>query len=803
MFSRSILITYSLLLVAGFDYQGRISADEPSYVFDTQKRQLWIGGKIQGSPEPPEKYATEIAFPFLRFEEPVELCEIPGSNKLCVATRRGKIYTLDADPQVKHADLLIDLNKAIFSIAFHPQFAQNGYFYVSNSARPSATKQDGAQVSRFQTSGNNLKAELGTEEVILTWPSGGHVGGCIQFGPDGKLYLATGDASGIGDELETGQDISDLSGSILRIDVNYPQAGRAYSVPSDNPFVGTPNARGEVWAFGLRHVWKFSLDRQGRMWAGDVGQDLWEAVYLVERGGNYGWSILESGKPFRPNRTTGPREISPPIAVHSHSDFRAVTGGEFHDSPKLTELSGFYVYGDFETGKICALKPDGLGKSIQLVDTGLGIVDFGKDVSGEIYVVDYVGGRIHRLIRAPELTEDPQPFPHKLSETGLFESTEDHLPAKGMMPYSVNAPLWSDNAEKQRFLALPSESKIEPDAVYYPHGRSYPEPGWRFPDGTVLVKTFSLAMDTSRSSELTRIETRVMHLEKSAGNDQDYATQNWNTYTYAWNEQQTDAELVEAEGRDLQLTILDAQCTDGKRIQLWRLPSRTECALCHNLGAKHVLGVTTLQMNRSHDFGSGLENQLEVMQRLGMLNSPFPTIVDNLPKLVDYRDERHPDHLRARAYLHANCAHCHRKWGGGNAEFELTASQPLGQINVLNALPSHGTFGLNDPRIIVAGQPERSLVCVRMKTSGLGHMPHLGSNVADNHGIAIVEQWISNLDKVPDSIAASGAINPRQMTSGGNQPINYSRLALYVATVVLVVLTLYSRLSRKLPLIDD
>ena len=248
---------------------------------------------------------------------------------------------------------MLTVGHTVYGVAFHPNFQENGYFFVTNFPVHFRVDPTGARLSRFHVDpSRGWAASSDSEQILLTWPSGGHNGGCIRFGPDGYLYLSAGDGSGAGDEFLTGQDISDLSGSILRIDVDRAGGGRLYSIPPDNPFKKHSDARGEIWSYGHRHIWKFSFDEQGRLWAGDVGQDLWEAVHLIKRGGNYGWSLQEGSHPFRPNRPAGPTEIVPPIVEHSHSHFRSVTGGYVSRTPRLPELVGAYIYGDYDTGAI-------------------------------------------------------------------------------------------------------------------------------------------------------------------------------------------------------------------------------------------------------------------------------------------------------------------------------------------------------------------------------------------------------------------------------------------------------------------
>jgi hypothetical protein len=178
------------------------------------------------------------------------------------------------------------------------------------------------------------------------------------------------------------------------------------------------------------------------------------------------------------------------------------------------------------------------------------------------------------------------------------------------------------------------------------------------------------------------------------------------------------------------------------------------------MASKYVLGVTTLQMNKDHDYGEVKQNQLAVLERLGVYKEKLPQPTDRLPRLVDYQDPRENLNLRARAYLHANCAHCHRKWGGGNAEFDLQASIPLGATKAVNTPPGQGTFQLADPRILVPGDPERSLVYHRMKMEGLGRMPHVASAVVDREALATLRAWISGLGE-RDRLRERGAINPR------------------------------------------
>lgn len=736
------------ILLAGWGSRLAEAGERPPVrkPYGIEKRVPWTTSRIVGTPDPPPPYRTEPAFPALHFFQPLELCFEPSGGRWYLAERYGRIYTFPNDPALQQAELLLDVGKTVYGLAIHPRFAENGYIYLTYVLDPAATEPRGTRLSRFKVRpGNPPICDPASELIILEWPSGGHNGGCLQFGPDGCLYVVCGDGSGIADELVTGQDISDLLACILRIDVDHPSQGRNYSIPADNPFVDTPHARPEVYAYGLRQAWKINFDyRTGELWAGEVGQDLWEMIYRIERGGNYGWSVQEGSHPFRPERPRGPTPILPPVVEHPHSMFRSITGGHVYYGERLPELRGQYIYGDYDTGKVWAFRWDGSRAldNRELVDSTLRIIDFGEDAAGEIYLLDFMGG-IHRLVPAPP-SRQQHDFPRKLSETGLFASVPELVPAPGLIPYSVNAPLWSDGAEKERYLALPGDARIEYNTVLYPQPAPGAPPGWRFPDGTVVVKTFFLELEEGNPASRRRLETRILHHERLAGTEE-VGDQVWRGYTYIWNDEQTEAYLLEQEGLDRTFTIRTAD--GGMRQQVWHFPSRTECNLCHTVPAKYILGLNTLQLNKDHDYGGVIANQLATFDHLGLFTEPLAERPEDLPRLVDYTDTSQPLDARARSYLHANCSHCHMKWGGGNAEFQLLATLPLEETGTLNTPVGHGTFGVSDGRVLVPGEPERSLVWLRMQRLGLGRMPHIASNVVDQRAVELIGEWIRSLPK--------------------------------------------------------
>ncbi|HZZ74174.1 MAG TPA: PQQ-dependent sugar dehydrogenase, partial [Pirellulales bacterium] len=530
--------------------------------------------------------------------------------------------------------------------------------------------------------------------------------------------------------------------SIHRIDVDHPSPGQNYSVPADNPFVKLAGARPEIWAYGLRNIWKMSFDRQtGELWGADVGQDLWESVFHLEKGGNYGWSVFEGTHTFRPERKLGPTPVLKPVVEHDHSQFRSITGGFVYRGKRLPDLFGNYVYADFETGKIWAFKYDHQHATAhrELADTPLKIVGFGEAADGELLILDYLG-HVHRLVKNETRAEHPtSAFPRKLSQTGLFADTKALLPAAGLIPYSVNSPLWSDGAQKARFMAVPGMSKID----YHPTN------GWGFPQESVLVKTFSLDLEAGNPASRRRLETRILQLEHNR----------WRGYTYLWNDEQTDATLLEgAAGLDRKYTIRDAAAPGGKREQVWHYPSRAECTLCHTMPTGYVLGPSTLQLNRDQDYGGTTDNQLRTLEHIGMFKDPILQVeerespdhrkfisYDQLPKLPDPRDPAAPLEARARSYLHANCAHCHMRSGGGNALFWLPYEKTLAETATLDVLPLHGDLGIPGARLLVAGSPEKSLIYERMLRLDAQRMPRVASSVVDQPAVKLIKEWIKSL----------------------------------------------------------
>jgi putative heme-binding domain-containing protein len=662
----------------------------------------WTTSRIHGSPEAPKPCIAEQAFASIGLHEALEMIAVPGAQRFVAVEKSGKIWSFKDSPDAATKDLLIDLKpdhpllQYAYGIAFHPRWQENGFVFLCYAYGDKVP--DGTKLSRFKlTQQEPPVLDPKSETVLLTWRSGGHNGASLQFGPDGMLYISTGDSEvpSPPDPLNTGQDISDLLSSILRIDVDHADNGKAYAIPSDNPFLKTPQAMPEIWAFGFRNPWKISFDAKGRLWCGDVGWELWEMIHLVQRGGNHGWSAYEASQPIKPE-TQRPEPIIPPVVAHPHTEAASITGGYVYHGSRFPELRDAYIYGDYETGKIWALWHDGkqVTRREEIADTPHKIVTFGQSEDGEVYWMNWEKDtRIYRLVPNPAVGK-PTQFPRRLSDTGFFTDTAAQTPATGVLPFEIAEPMWQDGATATRFIALPEGKSINVDKNIV------------WPTDSVLARTITWP------STQQRIETQVLH----------YDGDTWNGYSYRWNDQGTDAELVAADG---------AEFTVQK--QPWRIHGRAECARCHNNWSGFALG---FQPDQLVSIGGKKPADAHAL-----FNGPFLERLQN--RLVSSHADKANLETRARSWLHANCAHCHRRHGGGSVPLMLNADLPTAETMMMSEKPTRGDFALTDARVISPGKPEQSVLLARIARSGNSHMPMIGAREIDPHGFQVLWDWIA------------------------------------------------------------
>ena len=340
-------------------------------------------------------------------QSPTNLVQAPN-GRILVSEQGGRLWSFEEEHlTAKHIivpgplDLSDRVNsrgseEGLLGLALDPNNDNHLYVYYS-AASPRRSV-----VSRFIYGPANGLADSDSELIILEveQPYRNHNGGQIAFGPDGYLYIGLGDGGSAGDPQGNGQDTSTLLGSILRIDVSESTEAEPYAIPPDNPFADG-GGRPEIWAYGLRNPWRFSFDRDtGELWTGDVGQNQWEEIDIVQRGGNYGWNTLEANHCFQPRENCDRKDKIPPVLEYSlDGQPCSVIGGYVYRGNNIPWLRGAYIYGDFCTGKIHALRHRNgqVTQHKQLADTGLRIMSFAEDNAGELYLLSQ-GDGVYRLV---------------------------------------------------------------------------------------------------------------------------------------------------------------------------------------------------------------------------------------------------------------------------------------------------------------------------------------------------------------------------------------------------------------------
>jgi glucose/arabinose dehydrogenase len=360
---------------------------------------------LESSGQPQNQESVENAYPNLTFNQPVGIFSPKDqTNRLFVIEQQGIIRVFENDVNTETSTVFLDITsnvtyggeQGLLGLAFDPDYQNNGYFYINYvTDNPRRTI-----IARYNTSTDNPnEADMESELILLEieQPFTNHNGGNLAFGPDGYLYIGTGDGGSAGDPYKNAQNQSTLLGKILRIDVTSTSQGRNYSIPDDNPLAGNLlGYKEEIFAVGFRNPWRFSFDAESqRLWVADVGQQEREEIDLVEKGKNYGWNIMEGSLPYAGGDQEG---LELPIWEYGHDQGNAVIGGYVYHGPTATMLTGSYIYGDYGSGKIWALTLNETDEAtnILLSDTSLNILSFGLDEKNELYICAS-DGKIYRL----------------------------------------------------------------------------------------------------------------------------------------------------------------------------------------------------------------------------------------------------------------------------------------------------------------------------------------------------------------------------------------------------------------------
>jgi len=749
---RGLCLGYLLSLVFSLVFY-RVVLSEESQATQNANRVPWTSSRLVGTPEPPNPYLLVPAFPNLKFDEPMQVRWSAELQRYFVCELHGKIWSFTPQENKDAADLVIDLRsdlksfdakrsngvQDVYSIVLDPDFSENRYIYVCMvfSTKLGKPLDDGTRVSRFTIVGESIpKIDLQSEVPIIEWLAGGHNGCDLLFDNTGCLLISTGDATEPSppDRLKTGQDISDLLSSILRIDVRGATKERPYQIPQDNPFLNVPKARAEVWAFGFRNPWRMSIDlATNTLIAGDVGWEKWEMIHRIEKGGNYGWSVREGNELIQDDAPMGPSPIKAPWVALSHAEAASITGGFVYRGTKLKAIQGHYLFGDWVNGRVWAIPFDQSDSQREVASSTLRLIAFEPDAHGEPLIVNHLKQTtLYRLVNNDlyeQQTVESQTFPRRLSETGLFQSVAEQIPAGGVLRFSINHPMWQDGASAAHYLGLPNDSTIKvyqvPQAL---ENMAMFESRLHYPAGAVLAKSI-------RWKERL-VETQLLHFDGSR----------WHGYSYIWNEDQSDAELAPREGKELIL-----QDESPKR---WRVHSRTECFQCHNPWPETTLAFTPEQL---HQESRGEDSAWVRLKRQGFVQTldakREPTSAENCVRITLRGDKAASIEDRARSYLHVNCAHCHQFGAGTGVAIQLRRPDSLESMKMLSKTPEKGAFGIKDAKIIEAGRPETSILLYRMASSSVGRMPHIGSREVDFEAIALIAEWIRSLSTSSDALS--------------------------------------------------
>ncbi|MES2475812.1 MAG: PQQ-dependent sugar dehydrogenase [Verrucomicrobiota bacterium] len=733
---------------------------------------------------PPTGIGLVDALPGLTFDQPVCLRTPPGeTERLFICEKTGRLKVIpDITAPSPVANVVINLSSIVnfdnecglLSVAFHPQFATNRYFYVFYSHSASGLRQ---RVSRFTMDPANPNAVLaGSERILIDQidDAGNHNGGDMHFGPDGYLYISTGDEGNGDDTLNNSQTLTkDIFSAILRIDVNLerdeivpgnpaeqddanlvPQphpsiplySGKpAFEIPVDNPYVHTGRGgnwngmfngspvnnlaavRDEFWAVGLRNPWRMSFDTvTGELWCGDVGQNVLEEIDIIVKGGNYGWA-------FREANNNGPKSGQAPTnfdtLYHNRPIYQydrnttglngySVTGGLVYRGNRISSLTGKYIFADYGSGNIWSLLRNGTNSpTVERISGEGGIVGFGTDPSNQDVLLADINGRVLRLVS----TTPTGSFPPTLTATGLFADLSDLSPAPGLLPYSVNLPFWSDHAEKSRWFIIPDGTSSFGWAKEAP---------WSLPAGTIWVKHFDMEMQRGIPSSKKRIETRII-VRNSGGV---YGV------SYRWNEAGTEAFLANDAGENFVLAITDG---GNPAPQTWRIPSRSECLTCHTPQGGYALSFNTRQLNLEQSILGHPGNQLDILSDNAFFSGADPGPPNLLPRHLRPDESEFSVEGRVRSYLAVNCAYCHQSGGTAPSSWDGSAELTLDQTGlILGSVNNDGGDPAN--KLVVPGSPVHSVILNRVAASnGFTRMPPLGSNVIDDANVDLLTEWIT------------------------------------------------------------
>lgn len=738
-------------------------------------------------------WELEEVFPELSFYGPVRIIPFwDRAGEMLILGKKGEVWWASVPEQ--RSRKVLDIRDRSFGLgdagavglALHPHFGdasypdkQQLYLYYRTKPEPERWDEIGYnRLSRFDWDEATETFLADSEEILLqqydrfTW----HNGGGMFFGPDEFLYLSVGDEGADEHQLISNQRLDGgFFGGILRIDVDNdptrshpiicqpkpnaePPSGwpatfsQGYSIPNDNPWLSPDGSHlEEFYAIGARSPYAISYDYgTGVIWLADVGSDKREEITQVRKGDNLQWPYMEGIVP-RPDFEKPVDLIGferPPYLEYDHDLGSCIMGGSVYEGTAFPELVGKYLFADFVSKKVMALSNSSeqttpeveiligsLDNQPVAIPQGAGITGVFPLPDGQIYVAimgsrqEAIPGKLFRLKRR---TTFPDP-PAKLSELGAFVDLATLTPVTGIIPYRTNAPLWSDRAEKQRWIALPSDGDYDSanEQIQF-RGKQT----WSFPAGTVFIKHFELPMTTAPGGPTRRLETRFFVQGEGR---RAYGL------TYKWNEEGTEA-FLQGGGSSIAFDIED-EAGNFLFSQTWDIPGREQCMTCHTAAADFVLGVNTHQLNGDYTYphDGRTRNQLDYFNELGLFQRDIGA-ANQYKKAFAIDDESADLELRIRSYFDSNCASCHRLGGLPTVSMDMRFNTPLALTNLIR-YPTNSNASDPNLLIIEPGSHARSELWIRDASEGEERMPPLSHNVIDEVYIEKLAEWIDGLSE--------------------------------------------------------
>lgn len=671
---------------------------------------------------PPTAYSWEPVWDGITFGTVLKAVPSADGTEMYLAQKEGVILAVPMDPAATQAQAreLLDLTgvtrsdaeSGVLSIAVHPDFENNGYVFVTYSLAADHT----TRVARFTSVDGGQTLDPGSEAVVLEHSQlrGTHHGGDLAFGADGYLYASFGDNNS-GDPPHDAAtsflatDPMSRYGKVIRLNVNGP--GDGFEVPADNPYAnggGLP----EVYAIGFRNPWRFSFDREtDELWLADPGEEAngntgddgmanpYEEIDRVVLGGNYGWPSFQGTHCY--HTCTMEQGEGPEYEYPHNGGPAAIVGGYVYRGSAMPGLYGKYIFGDYEQTEVWIYDP--MTQQTESLGFGANPVSFAQDSNGELYV-SREGGTIEKLVDSNAGTGG---FPMLLSETGCFKPDAPTQVVDAAIPFTVAVPLWSDGADKARFVALPDGETMEVAA----------DGDLTLPVGAVTIKNFSW------QGQLFETRFFVRH------NDGSYYG-----YSYEWNDAQTEATLVTADGKARSLPGLE-----------WSYPSTAQCFTCHSDAAGRSLGLEVRQLNSVGTYGALRANQLNTLNHIGVLSGNMAALDAYVPVSI----AAVPVEVRAKSYLAVNCSNCHRPGGPGRGTMDARFDTPLADMGVCNRAPEHGNLDVAGSTLLTPGNHMSSVMWLRMSQREADFMPPIATKLPDAPAAALLAEWIDGIAACP------------------------------------------------------